>query len=192
MQKATRAKLRYRRQQPAKVIHVRRVFITSLPHSTTPSPLPDFSPVPPCTETKLDTAVLLDSLGKNDTSPAQNEQWLQYGGEQANPDVVHKHDEPPAAQPPPPGMLPLPPEEIEPSEDCISYAEWQNLSTSPLYPGSTMTALEGILLTHQFLIHANMNKSTSEELLKLMSSLLPAPSLLPPSYYMLMKVHTTT
>jgi hypothetical protein len=194
MNRASRTKIRYRQLHPGKRKHVKLVSRTA--HSqlniNSPPSVPSLEYLPDA-KPEVNAAVLLDNLEKNSTSPLQTDQWLEYGGELVHPTVEIKCDSPPPPPAPPPaGMVPLPPEEIDPSDDCISYAEWQHLSTSPLYEGTTMNALEGILLTHQFLIHANLNKSTSEELLKLLSLLLPASSLLPPSYYKLMKVQYNT
>jgi hypothetical protein len=192
MHRASRTKIRYRLLHPGKRIYIKYVPYTIHPKSNINTPLSAPSPESlPDVKTEVNAPELLDSLVKNTTSPLQTDQWLEYGGEIAQPVEDNKYNPPAPPQPasPPEGMLPLPPEEIDPTDDCISYAEWQHLSTAPLYEGTTMTALEGILLTHQFLIHANMNKSTSEELLKLLSILLPTSNLLPPSYYKLMKVH---
>jgi hypothetical protein len=73
-------------------------------------------------------------------------------------------------------------------DDIITLAMWHTLMTTPLYPNSKMSALQGILLVHQYLIDSNMNKTNSENLLKLLREMLPDNNLLPPSYYKLMKV----
>lgn len=59
---------------------------------------------------------------------------------------------------------------------------------TPLHAHTTITTLEAILLTHQYMIHSNLNHSAADNMLKLMGALLPMNHSLPSSYKGFVKV----
>jgi hypothetical protein len=70
----------------------------------------------------------------------------------------------------------------------LTPQQWRQMQDTPLYPNSPISTLEAVLLVHQYMINSNLNKTSSEDLLKLIIGLLPDGCTLPPSYYKLMKV----
>jgi hypothetical protein len=133
-----------------------------------------------------------DNKSNADTYNDDTDYWLQYGAEF---DVDLKTDE----------IKNEVKEEInakkEEKEEEDTYIEAQNSETithayhaasvTPLYEGAQLTALEAVILVHQYLINSDTNKKHTDLLMKLILTLLPNGSIFPPSLYMLMKVCTS-
>lgn len=71
----------------------------------------------------------------------------------------------------------------------ITAEEWNLLASTPLYPNSSTTQLEAIILVHQYILNANATKTDASHLIKLLCHLLPNGHSFPPTFGKFLKVH---